>query len=391
MSKVKFIILLTVFIDVIGIGVVIPILPFYVAQFSDSALLITSLFAVFALCSFLSAPVLGALSDRIGRRPLLIGSILSTAIGWFVFAGATNIFFLFVGRILDGIMAGNFPLAQSFLTDIAKTEKERTENLGLIGAVFGIGFIFGPLLGGVLGQFGHSVPFWFVGGLALANAILAFFILPETHHERSTEKVSLNPFVPIARAVRNRPLRENYLAWFLFGLAIAGFQSIFSLYMRDAFHFDELVGGFVFGAVGILIALNQGFMMKRFWLKYFKEPALELVMLLVFAVGFLLLGVPVLWVFALAILLTTFGHSILRVVMTGQIVAQSPPSARGETLGIVSSVTSLSMMIGPVLSGALYEKNIIAPFFFGALLLLAAFALLSKKRKFLQTKIGGEF
>lgn len=391
MSKVKLIILLTVFIDVMGIGVIIPILPFYVAQFSDSALLITSLFAVFALCSFLSAPVLGALSDRIGRRPLLIGSILSTAVGWFVFAGATNIFFLFVGRILDGIMAGNFPIAQSFLTDIAKTEKERTENLGLIGAVFGIGFIFGPLLGGVLGQFGHSVPFWFVGGLALANAILAFFILPETHHERSTEKVSLNPFVPIARAVHNRPLRKNYLAWFLFGLAIAGFQSIFSLYMRDAFHFDELVGGFVFGAVGIIIALNQGFMMKRFWLKYFKESSLELFMLLVFAFGFLLLGVPVLWVFALAILLTTFGHSILRVVMTGQIVAQSPATARGETLGIVSSVASLSMMIGPVLSGALYEKNIVAPFFFGALLLLAAFALLSKKRKFLQTKIGGDF
>ena len=387
MSKTKAIILLTVFIDVIGVGIIIPILPFYVAQFSDSAILITSLFAVFALFSFLSAPVLGALSDRFGRRPLLIGSIFSTAIGWFVFAGATNIFFLFVGRIIDGIMAGNFPLAQSFLTDIAETEKERTENLGLIGAVFGIGFIFGPLLGGVLGHFGHNVPFWFVGGLALANTLLAFFILPETHHERSTEKVSINPFVPIARALRNRGLRENYIAWFLFGLAIAGFQSIFSLYLRDAFHFNELIGGLIFGVIGVIIALNQGVAMKHFWLKHFKEPTLELFMLLVFAAGFLLLGIPVLWVFALAILLTTFGHSVLRVVMTGQIVAQSPANARGETLGIVSSVASLSMMIGPVLSGALYEQSNTFPFFLGAILLFLAFALLYKKRKFLGTKI----
>lgn len=159
MSNPKAIILLTVFIDVIGLGIVIPILPFYVAQFSNSALLITSLFAVFALCSFLSAPIIGALSDRVGRRPMLIASIFSTSLGWFVFALAPSILFLFIGRIIDGVMAGNFPIAQSYLSDVAKDDKERSANFGLIGAVFGIAFILGPFLGGVLGHFGHNIPF----------------------------------------------------------------------------------------------------------------------------------------------------------------------------------------------------------------------------------------
>ena len=142
----KSIILLTVLIDVLGIGIIIPVLPFYVESFGASAFIVTMLFAVFSLFSFFSAPLLGAWSDRIGRRPVLIVSIASTALGWLVFAAATSIYWLFIGRIIDGLAAGNFPIAQSYLVDIAKTGKERTTNLGLIGAVFGIGLIVGPLL-----------------------------------------------------------------------------------------------------------------------------------------------------------------------------------------------------------------------------------------------------
>ncbi|MFA6520475.1 MAG: MFS transporter [Candidatus Paceibacterota bacterium] len=381
MSKTKITILLTVFIDVIGLGVVIPILPFYVSGFSKSALLITSLFAVYALCSFFSAPVLGALSDRIGRRPVLIMSIFSTAIGWFVFAGAPNILFLFIGRIIDGVMAGNFPIAQSYLSDLAKDDKERTVNLGVIGAVFGIGFIVGPSLGGVLGHFGHSVPFWFVGALALTNGVLAYFILPETHKNLSTRAITINPFIPLLRAVKSYALRGNYLAWFLFGLAIASFQSIFSLYMRDVFYFNELIVGFVFAAIGVIIAINQGLAMKHIWLKYFKEPTLELLMLIVFVVGFLFLNTKTFLIFALALVLTTFGQSILRVVMTSQVVGQTPVHERGEVLGILASITSLSMTISPFLSGIMFDANKSMPFLFSALCLLLAFWVLYRKRK----------
>lgn len=381
MSNPKAIILLTVFIDVIGLGIVIPILPFYVAQFSNSALLITSLFAVFALCSFLSAPIIGALSDRVGRRPMLIASIFSTSLGWFVFALAPSILFLFIGRIIDGVMAGNFPIAQSYLSDVAKDDKERSANFGLIGAVFGIAFILGPFLGGVLGHFGHNIPFLFVGFLALFNGILALFILPETHHLRSTKAISINPFTPLVAAFGNYRLRGNYIAWFLFGLAVAGYQAIFSLYLRDVFSFNELVGGIIYGIIGIIIAVNQGLAMKHLWLKYFKEANLELFTLLVFAFGFLLLGIPTTIFFCLAIVLTTFGQSILRVVMTSQVVSQSLPHERGEVLGVMSSVTSLSMMIGPFLSGFMYQKHPSLPFIFGSLCILLAFLVIYTQRR----------
>jgi len=380
MPKTKIIILLTVFLDVIGLGIVIPILPFYVANFSNSAFLITSLFAVYALCSFFSAPVIGALSDRVGRRPMLIMSIFSTAVGWFVFAGAPNVFFLFIGRILDGIMAGNFPIAQSYLSDISKDDKERTANLGLIGAVFGIGFILGPFLGGVLGQVGHSVPFWCVGGLALFNGILALFILPETHKAQSVRAISINPFTPLVAAVKNLKLRNNYLAWFLFGLAIASYQAVFSLYLRDVFHFDELIGGIIFGLMGVIIAVNQGLAMKHIWLKYFKEPLLELIMLIIFALGFLFLSIKIFFVFCIALVLTTFGQSVLRVVMTSRVVGQSSSSQRGEVLGILSSIASFSMMIGPLLSGIMYENNSAIPFLFSSLCLFLAFLVLYQRR-----------
>jgi MFS transporter, DHA1 family, tetracycline resistance protein len=381
MFRTKGLILLTVFIDVIGLGIVIPILPFYVATYNNSPILITSLFAVYALCSFLSAPVIGALSDRVGRRPMLIGSIFSTAIGWFVFASAPSILFLFVGRIIDGIMAGNFSIAQSYLSDIATTDKERTANLGLIGAVFGVGFILGPFLGGVLAHFGHTVPFWFVGGLALFNAILAYFILPETHVGRATARISINPFMPLIRAAKDKMLRSNYLAWFLFGFAIASYQAVFALYLRDIFHFDEFVGGVIFGLVGVVIVFNQGLAMKHIWLKYFREPTLELGMLIMFAIGFGLLGTTAFVIFCIGLLFTTFGQSVLRVVMTSQVVGYAPSAHRGEVLGIMASLTSLSMTISPFISGILYEKNTRLPFWTSAVYLSLAFVVLYQKRR----------
>jgi len=331
---------------------------------------------------------MGAWSDRIGRKPMLVTSIFSTAIGWFIFAAAPSIPFLFLGRIVDGLAAGNFPIAQSYLSDLSKTDKERTANFGLIGAVFGVGFILGPFLGGVLAHFGPSVPFWAVGGLALCNAFMAMRILPETHIHRSSVKISVNPFIPLRRAITDIPLRINYTAWLLFGFAIATYQSVFSLYMRDIFGFTEFLTGVIFGATGVIIAFNQGFAMKHIWLRYFKEPVLELTMLLLFSVGFILLDTHILWIFGIGLLLTTFGHSVLRVVMTSQIVGASGKDRRGEVLGILSSVTSLSMTIAPLIAGILYEANTSLPFILSAIAAIASFFLLySKKKKLSQGKL----
>ncbi|MEI7620738.1 MAG: MFS transporter [Candidatus Falkowbacteria bacterium] len=393
MSK-KFIILLTVLIDVLGIGIIIPVLPFYVESFGASAFIVTLLFAVFSFFSFFSAPFLGALSDKIGRRPVLIVSIASTALGWLIFAAATNIYWLFIGRIIDGLAAGNFPIAQSYLVDIAKTDKEKTTNLGLIGAIFGIGLIIGPLLGGLLSQISLSLPFWFVGVLAAFNMVLAFFNLPETNQNKSRDKkISLDPFRPIWKAISNPNLRPGFIAWFLFGLALAGKQSILSLYLAKGFNFSSLSISLVLGGMGIILVLNQVFLLKKVWLKYFSEDHLIIYFLLIISLGFLFMGISFLLSLILGLLLLSVAQSVLRVVMTSQITKKGDAKEQGMVLGVLSSVMSLSMIIGPILAGALFSMNISFPFWASALFSILAFGIIvadSHRKRKMRLKIDSQ-
>jgi len=389
--KIKFLVLLTVFIDIIGLGIVIPVLPFYVEKFSGSPLTITSLFAVFAICSFLSSPLIGGLSDKYGRRPAFLVSIASTAIGWFIFASAHFVWVLYLGRIIDGLAAGNLPVAQSSLVDIAKNDRDRTANLGLIGAVFGIGFIIGPFIGGALGHISHNLPFWFVGFLATLNFIGAYFFLPETRKITSSnikKQFSFNPFTPITRSIKDKTLRPNYLALFLFGLAIAGTQSVFSLYLNRVFGYREFVTGLIFATMGVIIAINQIFVMRKFWLKKFKEPTLELFMLLVFCTGYIMLSIPFNFFLIIGLLMITFGQSVLRVVMNGQLISKSSPDRRGEILGISASIISLAAGISPFVAGALFNWKVYAPFLMGSFFLLCAFFVLFKVRQGLEFNLS---
>ena len=376
MSK-KFIILLTVLIDVLGIGIIIPVLPFYVESFGVSAFVVTLLMAVFSFFSFFSAPMLGSLSDKIGRRPVLLASIASTALGWLVFAAAGNVYWLFIGRIIDGLAAGNFPIAQNYLMDIAKDDKERTSNLGLIGAVFGVGFIIGPLLGGVLSQISLTLPFWFVGCLAIFNVILAFFNLPETNkHIDKTKKVSINPLKPILIASKNVKLRPGFIAWFLFGIAIAGQQSILSLYLSSAFNFNSFLISLVLGGTGVVLVINQAFLLKNVWLKHFQENKLTIFFVFILSISFVFLGIQILAALIFGTLLYSISQSIIRVTMTSQIAKHGDPKEQGLIMGVLSSVMSLSMIIGPILAGSLFGINISFPFWVSALFSLLAFIII---------------
>lgn len=378
-QKEKLIIILTVFIDVLGMGIIIPILPFYVESFGASALTLTMLFSVFSLCSFLSAPVLGALSDRIGRRPVLILSIASTAIGWFVFASAHAVWILFLGRIIDGMAAGNFPIAQSYFGDMAKNSKERAANLGSIGAIFGIAFILGPLFGSLLSLVSRSFPFWFAGGLATLNVIGAFFFLPETHHDRNLEgKVNLNPFSPLWRAAKDAALRARYVAWFFFGLATSMLYSVFALYVGSQFGLKPAFIGFFYAGMGVLMAFNQGFLLRNFWLKRFKESSLEVWLFLSFAVAFMLMGLSNVILFVLGMLVNVFSQSTLRVVVSSRASGIAGSQRRGEVMGIMSSVLSAAMVAGPAIAGLVFDKHPSLPFLFGAASLLAAFAVMQR-------------
>ena len=360
--KTKALILSTIFIDVLGIGIIIPVLPFYVRSFHVSDAVVTLLFAAYALFSFFSAPFLGMLSDKIGRRPILIGSIVSTAIGWLVFAKAKTIAWLFIGRIIDGFAAGNITTAQTLLADIAKDDKERSVNMGLFGALFGVGFIIGPAVGGLLAHFGTTVPFWFVGILAALNAILAYFFLPETHNKPSEHpRISLNPFKPIWDGFRNSEARMLFIAWLLFGIAIATQQGTFALYVNRIFGMGSTATGLLFAVVGIIIVLNQTLLLKKVWLKYFTKRHILISMFIVLGVAFLLQSIPIFAVFIVGMILGTVGQGNLRMAF-GSLFASINPTKRGEYVGISGSIMSISMIIGPLLATATYMNHPALPF-----------------------------
>jgi MFS family permease len=380
-SKEKLIIIITVLIDVIGVGIVIPVMPYFVQSVGASAWVITTMFAVFSLCSFLSAPLLGALSDRFGRRPALIASLASTAVGWFVFAGATNVITLFIGRIIDGMAAGNFSIAQSCMADLSKNQKERTANMGLIGAIFGIGFVIGPVIGALLSHISMAFPFYFVGVLAGLNTIAAFFFLPESNKDLDKhKKISVHPLAPLKLAWADKPLRSRYFVLFLFGLAFAAQQSVFALYTQDTFNFDVRLTGYLMTFIGIIMIVNQGYLLKHFWLKNFNEKGLEIWLLLFTGVGFFMTSFSFLSIFILGILVMTLSQSVLRAVMSSRITGLADPKAKGEVAGIMSALMTLGMIIGPLGIGFVYEFNNHLPFMFSGLFLVIAFLVMFANR-----------
>jgi len=382
MQREKIVVLFTVFVDVIGFGIVIPILPFYVGSFGASPFTITLLFSSFAFFAFLSSPLLGALSDKIGRRPILITSITSTALGWFVFASAGSIPLLFLGRIIDGSAAGNFTVAQGCLVDLARDEKERSANLGLIGAAFGVGFMVGPVLGGVLSTVSQSFPFWCAGALAALNAVLAYFFLPETHKKRDPNaSLSFNPLIPLARAALNKKLRPLFMTWLFFAIALSASQSVFALYGQHAYNFSSFTTGLIFAANGVFAVLNQTVLLKNVWLKYFTESHLELLMTILLGVSFFLLGSDALVLFFLGLPLFATAQSVQRVVITSEVTGKTDPLMKGEALGIMTSLMAASMIVGPIVGGALFEIHDGYPFFLSGVLMIISLIIALQYRK----------
>ena len=376
----KHIIFATVFLDVLGIGIIIPVLPFYLVSFGASTKTITLLFTIFAICAFFSAPILGAISDRKGRRPVLLVSLLSSAIGWLVFAFSHSLLGLFIGRIIDGIAAGNISTAQNYLIDISADEKERAQNLGAIGAMFGIGFILGPVFGSFLAHVYPPLPFIIVGILATLNVVCAYFFLPETHHHRNEEKLSLNPFTPIGKAFAPGPLRKLFLGWLIFGVAISINQIVYPLYLHKIFGFGTLGVGLSMALVGVVVALNQAVLLRRFWFKKFTPAYLNIAILLPFAFGYLIMGVPYLVCFGIALIVTAFGQGLFRATMMNQIVSHAEKKKQGEVVGTSSSVLSLSMILGPLLGGYAYDIAAYLPFVMAAVLLVVVYIVLKYKR-----------
>jgi DHA1 family tetracycline resistance protein-like MFS transporter len=258
------------------------------------------------------------------------------------------------------------------MVDIARDEKERTRNLGILSAIFGVGFLLGPILGGLISNVSHVFPFWIAGILASLNAVSAILFLPESNRNRSTEKlISYHPLSPLMRAWRDKPLRPLYVTWTTFAVAFVIGQSVFALFVKDVFGFTSFGAGMAFSVVGVVVVVNQMFLLERFWLKRFDEARLQVIMLMILVVGLLCITTEMLPLFYVGLLGLGTGQAVLRVVVTSQVAGSAGPLRRGETIGILTSIMAASMAVSPVVAGMLFEVNPVVPYILAIVVLLA--------------------
>src|SRR5256714_763634 len=351
------VIFVTVFIDLVGFGIVIPVLPFYVegTRFNASPRVVGLLFASYSIMQLVFTPILGRLSDRYGRRPVLFLSLLGTSLGFFVLGFATTLWMLFAGRIIDGITGGNISTAQAYIADVT-TEENRAKGMGLIGAAFGLGFIFGPAIGGILSKWdvnlggfhipGISVPLVFAGALALANATLLYFVLPQTvtpdHPAR--ESAATARWSQLFKALHRSRLAFVLVIYFLFVVAFSIMTSSFGLFTLYRFGFDAHDTGWIFAFVGVIGAGIQGGLIGRL-VKTFGEVPLVIAAALLFTASLVLIPLtgPQTGLAALLAVGAAFavGNGLATPSLTSLASKSAGAGEQGGVLGATQAVPSL--------------------------------------------------
>ena len=356
----------TVFIDLVGFGIVIPVLPFYAEGtiFNATPRTVGLLFASYSVMQLVFSPILGGLSDKHGRRPVLFLSIIGTGIGFMILGLADSLWMLFAGRILDGITGGNISTAQAYIADIT-TSENRAKGMGLIGAAFGLGFIFGPAIGGILSRWGIHVPFFFAAGLCFANAVLLYFTLPETitpDHPARHSAAGGRGLQQLIRSLKQPRLAFVLTIYFLFIVAFSIMTTSFSLYTMFRFGYDAQHTGYLFAYVGIIAVIIQGGLIGRL-VKRFGELPLVIVGALCFAIS--LFAVPFVGPAAggLAALLVgggvfSMGNSLATPALTSLASKSVGPGEQGTVLGVTQSVASLARAVGPFLAAVLINSSV---------------------------------
>lgn len=390
-------IFLTIFIDLLGVGIVLPLLPFYVKLIEETgtpwlaanhALIVGALTASYSLFQFLFAPILGGLSDRFGRRPVLLLSLLGAAFSYLLFglADSLRVFgaeavlaVLFVSRIIAGITGGSISAAQAYIADVTPPE-ERARGMGLIGAAFGLGFMLGPALGGLLSLVSLSAPAFFAAALVFVSVALGYFRLPESLpvERRAQQMSNINPFKRLWAVAGLEAIRPLLLGIVMLNFAFAGLQSNFAVFANARFGFGPTDIAFVFAFIGLIAVLMQGLLLRRL-VQRFGEARLAVSGLTLMALAFGMIAIiPAGWMLYPATAALAIGSGMATPSLTSLISRRVSPQMQGSVLGGVQGFNSLMMVIGPLFAGAVFDAfGPMAPYLSGLLMVTGAAGVLA--------------
>ncbi|MEP7357534.1 MAG: MFS transporter [Anaerolineales bacterium] len=371
------IIFFVLLMDVIGLTILIPVAPYIVARYSHEALMVTLLTVIYAAAQFVAAPALGRISDRTGRRPVLLVCVLGSAVGYVIFGLGGALWVLFLSRLIDGVTGGNLSTAMAYIADVSRPE-ERAKNFVLVGMAYGLGFIAGPAIGGALGQLGLSAPAYAAAILSLASAALIYWRLPESlaPARRETARMAardFNPLVAIGGMARKPGLGRLLLASALFFVGFDGVNSISALFVARKFAVQPWQIGALFVATGLALAVVQAALVEKL-VRRFGERAMALAGLAGSGSGGVLFAAaPAFWLlFPISLLqagLTGFMWPTLGALTAGRVSERE----QGQLAGVNAAVAGLMAAIGPLWAGVVYDHVAPgAPYWIAALLLAGA-------------------
>ena len=377
--------LLTIFLivlaDLLGFGVIIPLLPFYAKMYAASDFQVGLLFSVYSICQLIAAPILGLISDRFGRRPVLIASQVGSVIGFILLGYATHpgwvapslgLVLVYISRVIDGISGGNISTAQAYVADIT-TAENRAKGMGVLGAAFGIGFSLGPALGGMLGHFDYAWPAFAAAGFSGIAAVLTFLKLPESRvHKPAESEVWLHPsrFIPI---LSNHLLVHLLLIFFASMMAFVMMESVIALFLNEEFGYQPFTVGLFFGLAGLMIIIVQGGLIGRLT-RLFGEWRLVIAgpLLVTFAMSlYVFAGYrPIVALLIFGTIFNAGGRSLQHPSLSALTSQHSDPKQQGTVFGLYHMLGSLARFIGPMIATGIYTLHHTGPFLVAGLMTL---------------------